>query len=126
MLKFQLNFRKPNNYAFFCPVSKMHLTVSNPLGFAEGVTPAILRGLQTKVLLDVDNVVDMATGKLKVAKQDEETKVNTTTSAETESQKDSNMVDGTQSSVVDATVSSGKKRGKKSASSEVTTKNETE
>lgn len=125
MFKFQLNLRKPNNYAFFCPVSKMHLTVSNPLGFAEGVTPAILRGLHTKVLLDVDGVVDMTTGKLKVAKQGEETSVKPVTPVTTEFQKDSEVTDDTQPSA-DAAVNSGKKRGKKSASSEVTTKNEIE
>lgn len=57
-----LNLHKFNNYAFFCPVSRMHLTVSSPVGFADEVTPAILKGLKSKAILDVDGVIDLETG----------------------------------------------------------------
>lgn len=65
MTRFGLNTKKANNYAFFCPVSKLHLTRSNPIGVTDGVTPAILRGLKSNVILDLDNAVDLATGTLK-------------------------------------------------------------
>lgn len=64
-----LNTRKPNNYAFFCPVSRLHLTVSNPVGFASEVTPAISKALKAKTLLDVDGVVNIETGTVKAGKQ---------------------------------------------------------
>lgn len=63
MLRLALNPKKPNNHAFFCPVSRLHLTRNTPSGIAEGVTPYILRGLKSKVLIDVDNVVNLETGK---------------------------------------------------------------
>lgn len=69
MIKFMLNTRKPNNYAFFCPVSRLHLTVSNPVGFASEVTPAISKALKAKTLLDVDGVVNIETGTVKAGKQ---------------------------------------------------------
>lgn len=62
-----LNRQKFNNYAFFCPVSRMHLTVSSPVGYANEVTSAILRGLKSKSILDVDGVVDLETGTVKKA-----------------------------------------------------------
>ena len=65
MIKFMLNMHKFNNYAFFCPVSRMHLTVSSPVGFANEVTPAILKGLKSKAILDVDGVIDLETGAVK-------------------------------------------------------------
>lgn len=68
MIKFMLNLRRPNTYAFFCPVSRLHLTVSSPVGFANEVTPAILTALRTKRILDVDGVIDIETGTIK-AKQ---------------------------------------------------------
>ena len=49
----QLNFNKPGNYAFFCPVSRVHLTRSNPVAFVNEVTPYINRGLKSKAILDV-------------------------------------------------------------------------
>lgn len=65
MIKFELNLHKFNNYAFFCPVSRLHLTVSSPVGLASEVTPAILRGLKAKTILDVDGVIDLETGTVK-------------------------------------------------------------
>lgn len=61
-IKLMLNTRKPGNYAFFCPKSKLHLTLSNPIGFVDGVTPSILVGVKTKTLIDVDGVIDLGTG----------------------------------------------------------------
>lgn len=69
MIKFMLNIHKFNNYAFFCPVSRLHLTVSSPVGFASEVTPAISKALKAKTILDVDGVVDIETGTVKEAKQ---------------------------------------------------------
>lgn len=64
-----LNSRKFNNYAFFCPVSRLHLTVSNPVGYVNEVTTAILKALRNKTILDVDGVVDIETGTVKAAKK---------------------------------------------------------
>lgn len=64
-----LNRHKFNNYAFFCPVSRLHLTVSSPVGFANEVTPAILKALKVETILDVDGVVDIETGTVKAVKQ---------------------------------------------------------
>lgn len=65
MIKLALNLHKFNNYAFFCPVSRLHVTVSNPVGYANEVTTAILRALKSKTLLDVDGVIDIETGTVK-------------------------------------------------------------
>lgn len=54
MARFQLNLKKPNNYGFFCPVSRLHLTVSNPVGYAGEVTPAILRGIRSGSIIDIE------------------------------------------------------------------------
>jgi hypothetical protein len=69
MIKLALNTHKTNNYAFFCPVSRLHLTVSSPVGFANEVTPAILRALRVKTILDVDGVIDIEAGAVKVDTQ---------------------------------------------------------
>ena len=68
MFKLMLNVRKPNNYAFFCPVSKVHLTVSSPVGFANEVTPAILKAVKASTVLDVDGVIDLETGSVAKSK----------------------------------------------------------
>lgn len=52
-MKLQLNFNKPGNYAFFCPVSKVHLTRSNPVAFVNEVTPYINRGLKSKAIIEI-------------------------------------------------------------------------
>ena len=62
-----LNRQKFNNYAFFCPVSKLHVTVSNPVGYVNEVTPAILRAIKLSTLIDVDGVIDIETGTVKDA-----------------------------------------------------------
>ena len=67
MVKLALNRHKFNNYAFFCPVSKLHVTVSNPVGYVNEVTPAILRAIKLSTLIDVDGVIDIETGTVKDA-----------------------------------------------------------
>ena len=57
-----LNLHKFNNYAFFCPVSRLHLTVSSPVGYTNEVTPAILKAIKAKTVLDVDGVINLETG----------------------------------------------------------------
>lgn len=52
-MKLQLNFDKPDNYAFFCPVSRLHLTRTSPVGFADEVTPSIKRALKVGNILDI-------------------------------------------------------------------------
>lgn len=54
-MKLQLNFNKPGNYAFFCPVSRVHLTRSNPVAFVNEVTPYITRGLKSKSIIEVSD-----------------------------------------------------------------------
>jgi hypothetical protein len=59
----QLNFNKPDNYAFFCPVSRLHLTRSNPVGKVNEVTRYIQRGLNSGKIIELkeennDNVSD--------------------------------------------------------------------
>ena len=71
MIKLALNKHKLYNYAFFCPISKLHLTISNPVGFVNEVTPAIMRGLKFNSLIDVDGVIDIETGTVKDAQQAE-------------------------------------------------------
>lgn len=65
MVKLLLNPKKQGNYAFFCPVSRLHLTAGSPSGTADGVTPAILRAIKSGTLIDVDGVVDLTTGTVK-------------------------------------------------------------
>lgn len=69
MIKLMLNLHKFNNYAFFCPVSRLHLTVSSPVGYSNEVTPAILKALKAETVLDVDGVVDIETGTVKAGTQ---------------------------------------------------------
>lgn len=69
MIKLMLNLHKFNNYAFFCPVSRLHLTVSSPVGFSNEVTPAILKALKAETVLDVDGVIDIETGTVKAGTQ---------------------------------------------------------
>lgn len=54
-MKISLNLSKPGNYAFFCPQSGVHLTLGNPIANVSGVTPAIDRGLKTKVIVKLDD-----------------------------------------------------------------------
>ena len=53
-MKLQLNFNKPDNYAFYCPVSRIHLTRSNPVAIIDEVTPYIRRGLKCKSIIEIE------------------------------------------------------------------------
>lgn len=74
-IELRLNSKKPGNYAFFCPVTKIHLTIANPVGFTNRVSNYILRGLKSKTLIDVNNVVDLETGNVVGVKKEEQVKV---------------------------------------------------
>lgn len=67
MLKLMLNLQKPNNFAFFCPVSRLHLTVSSPVGYTDEVTPAILKAVKSETVIDIDGKIDIETGTVKDA-----------------------------------------------------------
>ena len=71
MIKLALNLHKFKNYAFFSPVSRLHVTVSNPIGYVSEVTTAILKALKSQTLLDVDGVIDIETGTVKGAAKTE-------------------------------------------------------
>ncbi len=79
-MKLQLNFNKPGNYAFFCPVSKVHLTRSNPVAFVNEVTPYISRGLKSKSIIEVsdNNVTGQKTAKPEETKSVQAEEVNAT------------------------------------------------
>lgn len=65
MIKIALNRQVPSNYAFFCPVSKLHLTLSNPVGYIDRITDSVLVGLRKRTLIDVNNIIDIDTGTIK-------------------------------------------------------------
>ena len=65
MIKLALNTHKSNNYAFFCPATRLHLTITNPVGNADRISGAILRAVRANTVIDVDGVIDLKTGKLK-------------------------------------------------------------
>lgn len=71
MIKLMLNTRKPYNYAFFCPESRLHLTVGSPVGFSDRVTSAIIRGLRSNAIIDVDNAIDIKKGTLKTGQTED-------------------------------------------------------
>ena len=63
-IELRLNPRKLGNYAFFCPVTKLHLTLTSPVGTTDRVSVYILRALKSKTLIDVNNVINLETGML--------------------------------------------------------------
>lgn len=75
MLRFELNLHKPDNYAFFCPVSKMHLTLSNPIGYADRVTPAIENAMDANCIFQT-NEPGAVTTEESVKEQEENTEEN--------------------------------------------------
>lgn len=81
MRKYLLNLKKVNNYAFFCPQSRMHLTISNPVGYADRVTPAIERGLKSHVIIDI---TDEEEANIQPKKEVKETKQTETVEPKTE------------------------------------------
>lgn len=69
-IKLMLNSRKPDNYAFYCPSTNLHLTRSNPVGYVDRVASTIFIAVKSGALIDVDGVIDLETGELKIAKKD--------------------------------------------------------
>ncbi len=65
-IELRLNPRKLGNYAFFCPVTKLHLTLANPVGTTDRVSAYIIRAIKSKTLIDVNNVINLETGMLNV------------------------------------------------------------
>ena len=54
-MELMLNPHKRDNYAFFDPESRLHLTASSPAGSVQQATSAIKRGINTGVLVAVEN-----------------------------------------------------------------------
>ena len=75
MIKLALNTHKSNNYAFFCPATRLHLTITNPVGNADRISGAILRAVRANTVIDVDGVIDLKTGKLKAEVKENTPKV---------------------------------------------------
>ena len=75
MIKLALNTHKSNNYAFFCPATRLHLTITNPVGNADRISGAILRAVRANTVIDVDGVIDLKTGKLKAEVKEDISKV---------------------------------------------------
>ena len=69
-IELKLNPSKVGNYAFFCPVTRLHLTLANPVGIANRVSPYIIKAIKSKTLIDVNGVIDINTGKENVTKAD--------------------------------------------------------
>lgn len=57
-----LNPAVPGNYSFVCPEAPLCLNPINRQGYTNVVTPSILRGLQGRTLIDVNNVIDIEAG----------------------------------------------------------------
>ena len=92
MIKLALNTHKSNNYAFFCPATRLHLTITNPVGNADRISGAILRAVRANTVIDVDGVIDLKTGKLKTEVKEDTPKVqvqNTTNAINTTEDKNS-------------------------------------
>ena len=113
MIKLALNLHKFNNYAFFCPVSRLHVTVSNPIGYVNEVTTAILKALKSQTLLDVDGVIDIETGTVKGAAKTEDAK-----SEKAENDSDSKQKTETVDNPAVETSDEKPKRGRKKADAE--------
>ena len=92
MIKLALNTHKSNNYAFFCPATRLHLTITNPVGNADRISGAILRAVRANTVIDIDGVIDLKTGKLKAEVKEDIPKVqvqNTTNAINTTEDKNS-------------------------------------
>lgn len=61
-MEFRLNPKKPGNYAFFCPVTRLHLTLANPVGYTDRISNYILRAVKGGTLIDVNKAVNLETG----------------------------------------------------------------
>lgn len=74
-IELRLNRSKTGNYAFFCPVTKLHLTLANPVGITDRVSNYILRGIRSNTIIDVNKVIDLKTGELNVKNVKSDTQV---------------------------------------------------
>lgn len=83
-VELKLNLRKPGNYAFFCPVTKLHLTLTNPVGTTDRVSAYIIRGVKSKTLIDINNVINLETGELNVNNKTKSEEVKKTESVKSE------------------------------------------
>lgn len=66
-----LNLRKPSNNAFFCPVTRLHLTKTKPTGRVSFISKQIIMELKSGPypgLLDLEGVIDLDTGMIKAPK----------------------------------------------------------
>ena len=130
MIKLALNTHKSNNYAFFCPATRLHLTITNPVGNADRISGAILRAVRANTVIDVDGVIDLKTGKLKAEVKEDTPKVqvqNTTNTINTTEDKNSDKnIDKTKVIVqeTDATNTETSSEENNNKTSEETTVNE--
>lgn len=110
-IELTLNVMKTGNYAFFCPVSRLHLTLSNPVGYipANGVTSYILRGLKSKSILDRKGAINLETGELNTKTTQTET-VNNTVKSEAAT---TTQTDDTQSQEAEVVADTKPKRNSK-------------
>lgn len=120
----QLNFSKPDNYAFFCPVSKVHLTRSNPIATTDRLTPNIKKALRSKSILDITEKIDSNAGQKAEETKIEETKevkeepipVKEEATESTEDTEDKKVADEVKEDAKKEDVKEPKKRGRKSSS----------
>lgn len=115
-IELRLNPRKVGNYAFFCPVTKLHLTLTNPVGTTDRVSAYILRALKSKTLIDVNNVVDLETGQLDANGNDKSNtgnKENKTEPVKSETTVIQDQKEDTSSQVAEAAVENNNKKTNK-------------
>lgn len=73
MYRIGLDLTKKDNFQFFDFDAPLCLSVFQNAGVAVKLTPRILGGLRSGVLLDLDGVIDLTTGQKKAVPQVEET-----------------------------------------------------
>ena len=69
-LELRLNPKKVGNYAFFCPVTRLHLTLANPVGYTDRISNYILRAIKGGTIIDVNKMINMETGEIKASVND--------------------------------------------------------
>lgn len=67
MIRLLLNRTIAGNYVFCDPEARVHLSIGQPGGNALKLTQSIIRALKGKTVIDVDGVVDLEKGIIKVA-----------------------------------------------------------
>ena len=120
-IELRLNQRKPGNYAFFCPVTKLHLTLANPVGITDRVSPYILRALKSNTLVDVNGVIDLESGKTNVNNNTKKTETKTESvkskTTATQDQKEESSSQGAEAAVEEKKTTN--KRGKRAQTNPV-------